>query len=58
MTQQRQEKYRQDYQAPDYTITDIELDFELDPATTIVTAISQVKRLNAQANRLIPMVKT
>lgn len=53
MTQQRQEKYRQDYQAPDYTITDIELDFELDPATTIVTAISQVKRLNSQANRLI-----
>ncbi|MFV9997249.1 MAG: aminopeptidase N [Arsenophonus endosymbiont of Dermacentor nuttalli] len=53
MTQQRQEKYRQDYQAPDYTITDIELDFVLDPATTIVTAISRVKRLNSQANTLI-----
>ncbi|MDR5609025.1 MULTISPECIES: aminopeptidase N [unclassified Arsenophonus] len=53
MTQQRQEKYRQDYQAPDYTITDIELDFVLDPATTIVTAISRVKRLNSQANVLI-----
>ncbi|MDT9587168.1 MAG: aminopeptidase N [Candidatus Arsenophonus melophagi] len=53
MIQLRKEQYRKDYQAPDYTITDIELDFELDPITTIVTAISQVKRLNAQANRLI-----
>ena len=26
MTQQRQAKYRQDYQAPDYTITHIDLD--------------------------------
>ncbi len=45
MTQQPQIKYRHDYRAPDYTITDIDLTFELDASTTRVTAISQVKRL-------------
>ncbi|MGJ0126246.1 aminopeptidase N [Pantoea sp. RHCKP32] len=45
MTQQPQIKYRHDYRAPDYTITDIDLTFELDASTTLVTAISQVKRL-------------
>ncbi|MDL4913404.1 MAG: aminopeptidase N [Enterobacterales bacterium endosymbiont of Blomia tropicalis] len=45
MTQQPQIKYRHDYRAPDYTITDIDLTFELDAATTRVTALSQVKRL-------------
>jgi len=45
MTQQPQIKYRHDYRAPDYTITDIDLTFELDAAATRVTAISQVKRL-------------
>lgn len=50
MTQQPQIKYRHDYRAPDYTITDIDLTFALDAATTRVTAISQVKRLgDAQA---------
>ncbi|MDH2068535.1 aminopeptidase N [Pantoea sp. GD03673] len=46
MTQQPQIKYRHDYRAPDYTITDIDLTFELDASTTRVTAISQVKRLS------------
>ncbi|WP_312756470.1 aminopeptidase N [Pantoea brenneri] len=45
MTQQPQIKYRHDYRAPDYTITDIDLTFELDASTTRVTATSQVKRL-------------
>ncbi|WP_307743572.1 aminopeptidase N [uncultured Pantoea sp.] len=45
MTQQPQIKYRHEYRAPDYTITDIDLTFELDASTTRVTAISQVKRL-------------
>ncbi|WP_215847176.1 aminopeptidase N [Candidatus Pantoea bituminis] len=45
MTQQPQIKNRHDYRAPDYTITDIDLTFELDATTTRVTAISQVKRL-------------
>lgn len=52
MTQLRQAKYRQDYQAPDYTITEIDLDFNLDPAKTIVTAVSQVKRLNVNSSTL------
>lgn len=52
MTQLRQVKYRQDYQAPDYTISEIDLDFILDPAKTVVTAISQVKRLNPASSTL------
>lgn len=47
MTQQPQAKYRHDYRAPDYTITDIDLDFELDADTTRVTAVSQIKRQGA-----------
>jgi len=50
MTQQHHIKYRHDYRAPDYTITDIDLTFALDAAATRVTAVSQVKRLgDAQA---------
>lgn len=40
MTQQPQAKYRHDYRAPDYQITDIDLTFDLD-AETVVTAVSQ-----------------
>ncbi|OCJ30653.1 aminopeptidase N [Serratia sp. 14-2641] len=47
MTQQPQAKYRHDYRAPDYTITDIDLNFELDADTTRVTAVSQIKRQGA-----------
>ena len=53
MTQLRKAKCRQDYQAPDYTIQRIDLDFILDPATTVVTAVSQVKRLNPQSSTLV-----
>jgi len=45
MTQLPQAKNRHDYRAPDYTITDIDLTFNLDASTTQVTAISQIKRL-------------
>ncbi len=45
MTQLPQAKYRHDYRAPDYTITDLSLDFELDAKTTVVTAVSLIKRL-------------
>lgn len=45
---QPQAKYRHDYRAPDYTITNVVLNFELDPQTTIVTATSSIKRLNPQ----------
>ncbi|MEQ5972616.1 aminopeptidase N [Serratia liquefaciens] len=44
MTQQPQAKYRHDYRAPDYTITDIDLNFELDAESTRVTAVSKIKR--------------
>ncbi|WP_075181178.1 aminopeptidase N [Pantoea sp. 1.19] len=47
MTHAPQAKNRHDYRAPDYTISDIDLTFELDAATTRVTAISQVQRLGA-----------
>lgn len=45
-------KYRKDYKTPDFTITDIFLDFQLDPHKTLVTARSLVKRLNPQATQL------
>ncbi|PIJ51341.1 aminopeptidase N [Erwinia sp. OLTSP20] len=45
MTQLPQAKHRHDYRAPDYTITDIDLVFDLAPDQSQVTAISQVKRL-------------
>ncbi len=44
MTQQPQAKYRHDYRAPDYTTTDIDLDFSLDAETTRVTAVSKITR--------------
>ncbi len=44
MTQQPQAKYRRDYTAPEFTITDIDLAFELDAAKTTVTAVSRVQR--------------
>lgn len=47
MTHQPQAKYRHDYRAPDFTITDLSLDFDLDPDNTQVTAVSQVKRQGA-----------
>ena len=47
MTQQPQAKYRHDYRAPDYHISDIDLTFELDAAATRVTAVSQVTRQGA-----------
>ncbi|MDE1483692.1 aminopeptidase N [Xenorhabdus bovienii] len=53
MTQQRLVKHRLDYQTPDYTITDIDLDFDLHADKTTVTAISQVKRLNHNTTPLI-----
>ncbi|RJT22184.1 aminopeptidase N [Buttiauxella izardii] len=47
MTQQPQAKYRHDYRAPDYTITDIDLTFDLDATKTLVTAVSQITRQGA-----------
>jgi aminopeptidase N len=49
MTQQPQAKYRHDYRAPDYLISDIDLTFDLDATKTVVTAVSQVTRHSATA---------
>ncbi len=38
-------KYRKDYQTPDFTVTDIYLDFQLEPEKTFVVATSQYQRL-------------
>lgn len=57
MTQQPQAKYRHDYQAPDYTITDLALDFDLDAEVTTVTAVSQVKRQVPRRHLLFSTVK-
>ena len=43
-------KYRSDYRAPDYTITDTDLTFDLHDTKTTVVAISHVVRLSEQAN--------
>ncbi|CNI31485.1 aminopeptidase N [Yersinia thracica] len=53
MTQQPQAKYRHDYKSPDYTITDIDLDFALEAQKTTVTAVSKVKRQVADATPLV-----
>ncbi|MBS9783473.1 MAG: aminopeptidase N [Pasteurella sp.] len=45
-------KYRKDYQVPDFTITEINLDFQLDSNETIVTSLLTVVRKNPQANQL------
>ncbi|SFM90563.1 aminopeptidase N [Izhakiella capsodis] len=52
MTQLPQAKYRHDYLAPNYTITDIDLTFDLAPARTQVTAVSRVKRLGNRGGPL------
>ena len=38
---------REDYQPPDWLVPDIALDFDLDPATTRVTAVLDVVRSSA-----------
>ncbi len=53
MTQQPQAKYRHDYRAPDYTTTDIDLDFSLDAETTRVIAVSKIKRQGAAGAPLV-----
>lgn len=50
--QNNKAKYRKDYKTPDFTVTDILLDFQLDPQKTIVTATSQYQRLNPDATKL------
>ncbi|QIY08000.1 aminopeptidase N [Plesiomonas shigelloides] len=57
MTQQMQTepqaKYRKDYRAPDYTITDVALDFDLSADDTVVTAVSHLVRQGEHAQPLV-----
>lgn len=53
MTQQPTVKCRKDYRVPDYTITEINLDFVLDAETTRVTAVSKVERKSLESVPLI-----
>jgi aminopeptidase N len=46
-------KNRLDYKSPDFTITDIDLDFDLAPEITTVTARSRVVKKNNEADNLI-----
>ncbi|MGX2970241.1 aminopeptidase N [Ursidibacter sp. B-7004-1] len=45
-------KFRKDYRQPDFTITDIYLDFQLDPEETLVTSRLSVQRKNPEATSL------
>jgi len=45
-------KYRKDYKTPDFTATDIFLDFQLDPQHTVVTAKTRFQRLNSESTTL------
>ncbi|WP_413465240.1 aminopeptidase N [Plesiomonas shigelloides] len=53
MQTEPQAKYRKDYRAPDYTITDVALDFDLSADDTVVTAVSHLVR---QGEHVQPLV--
>ncbi|MGL5161880.1 MAG: aminopeptidase N, partial [Plesiomonas shigelloides] len=53
MQTEPQAKYRKDYRAPDYTITDVALDFDLSADDTVVTAISHLVRQGEHAQPLV-----
>ncbi len=43
-------KYRKDYKQPDFTVTDIFLDFQLDPNHTVVTAKNNLPTFKRRSN--------
>ncbi|MDH2924986.1 aminopeptidase N [Nicoletella semolina] len=45
-------KFRKDYRQPDFTVTDIYLDFQLDPQDTLVTSKLNIQRQNGTATHL------
>ncbi|WP_413463137.1 aminopeptidase N [Plesiomonas shigelloides] len=53
MQTEPQAKYRKDYRAPDYTITDVALDFDLSADDTVVTAVSHLVRQSEHAQPLV-----
>jgi aminopeptidase N len=48
----RQAKKLSDYKAPEFTITDVELSFELNPEATVLTAIYQLQSASGKAGTL------
>ena len=48
----RQAKKLSDYKAPEFTITDVELSFELNPETTVLTAVYQLQSASGRAGTL------
>lgn len=46
-------KYLSDYKTPDFTIDDVSLIVELEPQTTLVTSVLQIRRLNSEARELV-----
>lgn len=53
MSQQLQAKFRNDYQSPEFTISDIDLVFDLDDTKTHISATSQVKQLKKSTDLLL-----
>jgi len=53
MAQNPQAKYRKDYQSPDFTISHIDLTFDLHDNDTIVTAVSKVTKLKASSTLVL-----
>ena len=45
----RQAKKLSDYKAPEFTITDVELSFELNPEATMLTAVYQLQSGSGKA---------
>ena len=48
----RQAKKLSDYKAPEFTITDVELSFELNPEATVLTAVYQLQSASGKAGTL------
>ena len=48
----RQAKKLSDYNAPEFTITDVELCFELNPEATVLTAVYQLQSASGKAGTL------
>ncbi len=49
----RQAKKLSDYKAPEFTITDVDLRFELDPQATLLTAVYQLESADGKAGTLV-----
>ena len=53
MSQQPQAKFRSDYQSPEFTISDIDLVFDLDDTKTFISATSKVQQLKESTDLLL-----